>query len=83
MATGIFISTGRKDALEAAALVCAQNAACAHRYNQRMDEIRQFMITKSVPTSMRRRMIAFFNTLWSENAIYDEAEIISLLSPSM
>jgi hypothetical protein len=48
-----------------------------------MDEIRQFMITKSVPTPMRRRMIAFFNTLWSENAIYDEAEIVSLLSPSM
>ena len=56
---------------------------CTYRYNQRMDEIRQFMITKSVPTPMRRRMIAFFNTLWSENAIYDEAEIISLLSPSM
>jgi hypothetical protein len=48
-----------------------------------MDEIRQFMTRKSVPTPMRRRMIAFFNTLWCENAIYDEAEIISLLSPSM
>jgi hypothetical protein len=38
---------------------------------------------KSVPNKMRRRVIAFFNTLWSENAIYDESDIIAMLPASM
>ena len=37
-------------------------------YNQRMDEIRQFMKAKSVPNPMRRRIIAFFNTLWCDKS---------------
>ena len=48
-------------------------------FNTRMDEIRQYLRDKSVPTQQRRAVEAHFALLWGRAAIYDEAEILSLL----
>jgi CRP-like cAMP-binding protein len=53
------------------------------QYHQRMDEIRQFLKAKNVPTSTRRQVVAFYNNLWSEQAVYDEAEIMNQLPSSL
>jgi CRP-like cAMP-binding protein len=53
------------------------------QYHQRMDEIRQFLKAKQVPTTTRRQVVAFYNNLWSEQAVYDEADIIGNLPSSL
>lgn len=52
-------------------------------YHQRMDEIRQFLKAKNVPTTTRRQVVAFYNNLWSEQAVYDEADIMLQLPASL
>ena len=48
-------------------------------FNTRMDEVRQYLRDNSVPTQQRRLVEAHFQMLWGKTAIYDEAEILSLL----
>ena len=48
-------------------------------FNTRMDEIRQYLRDKNVPTTQRRAIEQHFILLWGKTAIYDEAEILTLL----
>jgi CRP-like cAMP-binding protein len=48
-------------------------------FNTRMDEVRQYMRERNVPTQQRRSIEGHFQLLWGKAAIYDEAEILSLL----
>ena len=48
-------------------------------FNTRMDEVRQYLRDNSVPTQQRRSIEGHFQLLWGKTAIYDEAEILSLL----
>ena len=48
-------------------------------FNTRMDEIRQYLRDKNVPAQQRRTVEAHFALLWGRAAIYNEAEILSLL----
>ena len=38
-------------------------------YNEKMDGIRQYLSAKKVPTGVRRRVIHFYTTLWTGNAV--------------
>lgn len=52
-------------------------------FNTRMDEIRQYLRDKNVPVQQRRTVEAHFALLWGRAAIYNEAEILSLLPRSL
>lgn len=56
----------------------ASKGALQH-FNTRMDQIRQYLMDKSIPTPQRRAIEAHFALLWGRAAIYNEAEILSLL----
>eukprot|EP01050_Picozoa_sp_SAG11_P004183 SAG11_NODE_260_length_11531_cov_6.271781_10_plen_90_part_00 len=46
-------------------------------YNTRMDDIYHFLRDKKVPTSITRRVTAYFRTLWSEKHVYDDKQILA------
>ena len=48
-------------------------------FNTRMDEVRQYLRERNVPTHQRRSIEAHFQLLWGKAAIYDEVQILSLL----
>lgn len=52
-------------------------------FNTRMDEVRQLMTDKQVPTSQRRQIEAHFRFLWESKAVYDERDILQLLPSAL
>jgi hypothetical protein len=43
----------------------------------------QYLLAKKVPKNIRVRVISFYNTLWTGNAVYDEQEILDMLPPAI
>ena len=52
-------------------------------YNTRMDNIRQFVSDKNLPTKIGRQVLAYYNALYSGNAVYDEKQIMAQLPLSV
>eukprot|EP01052_Picozoa_sp_SAG31_P004477 SAG31_NODE_186_length_20918_cov_26.890917_5_plen_530_part_00 len=57
------------------AIVMSSKAA-EQVYYEKMDSIRQYLQAKKVPSDVRRKVITFYTTLWTGNAVYDEKEIL-------
>lgn len=52
-------------------------------YNTKMDEVRQFLHNKKVPTLHRRRVMAYYEALYEGSHVYDEKEILQKLPLSV
>eukprot|EP01048_Picozoa_sp_COSAG05_P007517 COSAG05_NODE_532_length_8897_cov_18.622301_4_plen_296_part_00 len=48
-------------------------------YNMRMDEVRQFLQNKQVPTSQRRHVLAYYEALYAGRLVYDERMVLGKL----
>eukprot|EP01051_Picozoa_sp_SAG22_P011769 SAG22_NODE_1162_length_5301_cov_1.628604_3_plen_98_part_00 len=63
--------------------IVMSSKAAEQVYNEKMDGIRQYLSAKKLPKDVRVRVIAFYNTLWTGNAVYDEQEILEMLPPAI
>ena len=58
-------------------------AAAEQSYRTKIDTAREFLRMKDVPTTIRRRIMAFLDNLYAENTAFDEEEILSQLPEHM
>lgn len=53
------------------------------RYNERLAEIREFMLKRNVPPPLRRKVTAFYEHLYDKKTVFEEKAVLSDFPPSL
>lgn len=53
------------------------------KYREQMEKIGEYMRIKQVPLSLRRRIRVFYENLYKQTSVFDEAEFLAKMSPQL
>lgn len=53
------------------------------KYREQMEKIAEYMRIKQVPLSLRRRVRVFYENLYKQTSVFDEAEFLGKMSPQL
>lgn len=53
------------------------------KYREQMEKIGEYMRIKQVPLNLRRRVRVFYENLYKQTSVFDEAEFLSKMSPQL
>lgn len=63
--------------------IITQGRMAEQIYNDRMEQVGEFMRVKNVPIVLRRRVRVFYENLFKQKSVFDENEFLTQLSPQL
>lgn len=63
--------------------IITQGRMAEQIYNERMEQVGEFMRVKNVPILLRRRVRVFYENLYKQKSVFDENEFLTQLSPQL